>query len=104
MARVTIGVPIYNCANNVKNLILGIRATTTGSDGVAEVVVYDDGSPNRSVSEEAEAFCHEHGAVFLRGDVNRGVPAAFNPIAERSTGEIVLLTNDDVRPTTSGWL
>ena len=40
---------------------------------------------------------------FVSGEVNRGVPAAWNQIARRANGDVVLMLNDDVRPVKSGW-
>ena len=39
----------------------------------------------------------------MHGEVNRGVPAAWNQIANRASGKVVLILNDDVRPIGSGW-
>src|SRR5713226_5214082 len=102
--RATIGVPIYNNANNIKSLIFALKATVDSLEKHAQLIVYDDGSENPGVPSEVEAFCEWNGVSFVRGEVNQGVPAAWNQITRRANGEVVLILNDDVRPCGSGWL
>src|SRR6266568_2336892 len=60
-------------------------------------------SKNRGISPEVEEFCTLNGVDFARGEVNRGVPAAWNQIACRASGKVVFILYDDVRPIGSGW-
>jgi GT2 family glycosyltransferase len=101
--RATIGIPIYNNACNVKSLLFALKATVKSLDNHAELIVYDDGSENRRVVSEVERFCACNGVGFVGGEVNRGVPAAWNQISRRASGDVVLMLNDDVRPVESGW-
>src|SRR6266851_4733470 len=101
--RATIGVPIYNNANNIKSLLFALKATVDSLDSRAELIVYDDGSENPGVAPEVEEFCALNGVDFASGEVNRGVPAAWNQIARRASGKVVFILNDDVRPIGSGW-
>jgi len=101
--KVTIGVPIYNNANNIKSLLFALKATVDSLDSRAELIVYDDGSENPGVAPEVEEFCALNGVDFASGEVNRGVPAAWNQIARRASGKVVFILNDDVRPIGSGW-
>jgi GT2 family glycosyltransferase len=101
--KVTIGIPVYNNANNVKNLVFALRSTAESLDNKAEIVILDDGSPNGAVAEDVRNFCERNGLAFIRRTANCGVPAAFNEITRRSSGEVVILLNDDIRPTEAGW-
>ena len=101
--RATIGVPIYNNANNIKSLLFALKATVESLDKHAELIVYDDGSEDPGIAPEVEEFCTLHGVDFVRGEVNRGVPAAWNQITRRASGQVVLILNDDVRPIGHGW-
>lgn len=101
--RATIGVPIYNNANNIKGLIFALKATVGSLDRQAELIVYDDGSDDPGIAPEVHEFCTLHNVDFVRGETNGGVPAAWNQITNRASGDIVLILNDDVRPIRNGW-
>jgi hypothetical protein len=70
----------------------------------SEIIIYDDGSSNPAVASELEEFCRANAVLFSRGRENKGVPAAWNQITQQANGEVVILLNDDVRPTAPGWL
>jgi GT2 family glycosyltransferase len=101
--RATIGIPVYNSASNVKSLVFALKATGGSLDNHAELIVYDDGSEDQGVVAEVESFCACNGVAFVRGERNRGIPAAWNQITRRANGDVVLMLNDDVRPVESGW-
>jgi len=101
--RATIGIPVYNSASNVKSLLFALKATGGWHDNHAELIVYDDGSEDQRVVAEVESFCACNGVAFVRGERNRGIPAAWNQITRRANGDVVLILNDDVRPVESGW-
>ena len=103
LPRATIGVPIYNNANNIKNLLFALKATIESLDNCAELIVYDDGSEDPAMSAEVGEFCAFHSVTFVRGEVNRGVPAAWNKITRLARAKVVLILNDDVRPIERGW-
>jgi GT2 family glycosyltransferase len=64
-----------------------------------EILVVDDGSPERSISQAAEGFADVR---VLRCARRRGFCAAINTGIQAAGGEIVELLNDDTE-VTAGW-
>ncbi|PTX91105.1 glycosyltransferase [Opitutus sp. ER46] len=100
--KATIGIPIYNGVYHVKNLVFALRATIPPE--VAEICIYDDGSPDRQAVAALPEFCEQFGVRLNRGESNLGVPGAWNRLVAAAQTEVVLLLNDDVLPTAPGWL
>lgn len=96
-----IGIPIYNNASNVKNLIYSIRATATDDVPIA---VFDNGSVSAGVTDEVSHFCTATGVSFSRVEQNKGVPGAWNRLAAQSDADVFILLNDDLRASSRAWL
>src|SRR5690349_19271499 len=101
-AKLSICVPVYNNANNIKNLYYSLACTSDRR--MYEVIVYNDGSPFGGIDAELRAFCLTHDIRYEAGSTNRGVAHAWNRLAELAREELVLVTNDDVRACGPGWL
>jgi GT2 family glycosyltransferase len=69
------------------------------ADGGAELIVVDDAGP----SERARALVESHGARYEPHPRPLGLNVARNTGVERSTGELVVFVDDDVRAH-DGWL
>jgi GT2 family glycosyltransferase len=65
----------------------------------AEILVVDDAGP----SDQARALAQSYGARYEPHDGPRGLNVARNTGVERSTGELVVFVDDDVRAG-AGWL
>ena len=100
MLTVAIGIPIYNNAIRVKNLIFALLATAAGS----AIHVLDDGSTNASTSDEVATFCRTFGTNYTRATQNAGVPASWNRLIASTEADVIILLNDDVLPTDDSWL
>jgi glycosyltransferase involved in cell wall biosynthesis len=96
-----IGIPIYNNASNVKNLIFSIRATATDAIPIS---VFDNGSASPGVTDEVSRFCKMSGVSFSRVEQNKGVPGAWNRLAAQSDADVLILLNDDLRACSRDWL
>ncbi len=68
-------------------------------DAGAELIVIDDAGP----SEQARALVESHGALYEPHPRPLGLNVARNTGVERSTGELVVFVDDDVRAH-DGWL
>ena len=95
MARVTVGIPVYNRGESLWQLLENLRQRTPG-DIDHEVVVVDDSGrgAHRDVVRET---CRKYGARFVPHEKNRGVAAGWNTIVrEGGASEFVVILNDDV--------
>lgn len=95
MARVTIGIPVYNRGAQLHALLENLRQRTP-LDIDHEIVVVDDSGRREHQSLVSET-CSRYGARFVCHDGNRGVAAGWNTISRVKNGsEIVVILNDDV--------
>ena len=62
-----------------------------------EVMVVDDGSPEKVV-EELESICKINGASMLHNDENCGFASACNAGISHSNGNMIVLCNNDIIP------
>ena len=95
MARVTIGIPVYNRGAQLWQLLENLRQRTPDNIDHDIVVVDDSGrSAHRDVVMKA---CAKYAADFVPHEKNRGVAAGWNTIVREGRGsEFVVILNDDV--------
>lgn len=101
--RVSICVPIFNNANNFKNLFYSVIRNCSLDDEV-EFLVYNDGSTVAGVHEELEDFCALRGIRYLYNEENKGVAYAWNRLTEAASSELIILLNDDLRGYSENWI
>jgi glycosyltransferase involved in cell wall biosynthesis len=104
--RITIGIPTYNGAWRLGNLLNSLSMRTPELlTGEARVVVVDDGSPTieqtRYVVEEWRA---KMPLDYVEHGHNRGISAGWNTTSRSHDCEYVVLANDDVIVPSGGWL
>jgi len=91
-ARVTIGMPVYNCRATVAEAIASIL-TQTFEDW--ELVVYDDGS--RDGTQDVVRRFIDRRIRLVVGETNRGLPARLNEIVRQSRSAFFArMDGDDV--------
>lgn len=108
MVQVTVGIPTYNGAHRVEQLLQSIWMRTPELDKLAgggiQIVLVDDGSPR---VEETRRVANAWGARmplhYVEHGQNRGISAAWNTAARAFDARIVVLCNDDVI-VSSDWL
>lgn len=95
MAKVTIGIPVYNRAAQLHDLLENLRQRTSKEIDYEIVVVDDSGRPeHRGV---VSAACAKYGASYLAHEKNRGVAAGWNTISRyHNNSSLVVILNDDV--------
>ncbi len=93
---VSIIIPVCDQLDHSRRCLESIRAHTSCR---YELIVVDNGS--REETSDYLASCDE--IRVMRNPNNRGVPAAINQGVAASTGEIILLLNNDTIVTT-GWV
>jgi GT2 family glycosyltransferase len=95
MARVTIGIPVYNRGPRLKDLLENIRQRTPRDIDYQVVVVDDSGKPQHR--ELVSATCAKFGARFIAHKANMGVASGWNTISMSDPqAEFIVLMNDDV--------
>ena len=100
--KVAIGIPTYNGAGRVDNLLKSISMRTDLAD--AKIVLVDDGSPNvEDTRRVARDWMTRLPLVFIEHGVNRGIAAGWNTASRATGAETVVLINDDVI-VSNGWL
>ncbi len=95
MARVTIGIPVYNRGSKLKDLLENIRQRTPRDIDYQVVVVDDSGKPQHR--ELVSSACVKFGARLILHKTNMGVAAGWNTISRADPkSEFIVLMNDDV--------
>jgi GT2 family glycosyltransferase len=95
MARVTIGIPVYNRGPKLKDLLENLRQRTPKTIDYEIVVVDDSGKPRHQ--ELVAATCGKFGVRFILHPKNRGVAAGWNTISKADPkSEFVVIMNDDI--------
>jgi GT2 family glycosyltransferase len=98
MTRSTIVIPVHNNAALTRRCLDDLLASPDCAE--AEFLVVDDGSSDATAAV-LQRF--EPRVRVLRNDRNLGFAAACNRGVEAASSELVVLLNNDVRPT-QGWL
>jgi GT2 family glycosyltransferase len=95
MAKVTVGIPVYNRGARLGDLLENLRQRTPKEIDHEIVVVDDSGRPAHQ--HVVSAACAKYGATYLAHDRNRGVAAGWNTISRFSgRSEFVVILNDDI--------
>ncbi len=92
--RVTVGIPLYNHAEEVRRALVSVAASRFTD---LEVLVVDDASSDGS-ADVVRAFLDAHPdlpARLLRHGVNRGLGRARNAVFEHGRGELVFALDAD---------
>lgn len=87
--NVSICIPIYNNANNFKNLFYSIDRNILKDKNGLELIVYNDGSTIEGVHEEAKDFCATKGIKYIYNVSNNGVAYAWNRLTDAAKNEVV---------------
>lgn len=88
MADVSVIIPTWNRADLLDTLLPALRTQTQPPD---EILVVDNGSTDHTWD-----VCERHGAHIISLPTNVGFPAAINEGVAQSTGEWLVLLNNDV--------
>lgn len=89
MAKVSVIIPVYNCANYLQKCIDSVLSQTLND---MELILVDDGSTDGS-GEICDRCASEN--VIVIHQENQGVSAARNAGMERATGEYVAFVDGD---------
>ena len=93
MPKVSVIVPVYNAEKYLQECVDSILSQTLTN---LEVILVDDGSPDRS-----GAICDEYAArddrILVRHTVNQGVSTARNEALELVRGEYIAFIDSDDR-------
>jgi len=103
-ANIAIGIPTYNSADRVNELLISLKLFTDYPEDGYKIVCLDDGTPDKSKVNALKQVCAEFNAPLIELPENKGIPYAWNRLTEYYDAEIVVLLNDDVRICSSGWL
>ena len=88
MATVSAIIPTWNRADLLKSILTNLRAQTRPPE---QIVIVDNGS-----TDSTQLVARESGADVIVFPENRGFAVAVNEGIRRSTGEWVLIVNNDV--------
>ncbi|WP_224983481.1 glycosyltransferase family 2 protein [Geomonas agri] len=100
-------IPVYNW--NVSRLVLQLieEADAFGLWEKVEVILLDDGSPDREVAATNEEFCLKHPRLHLEyGSLGRNVgrSAIRNMLASKASGAFLLFLDCDILPDSDRFL
>jgi GT2 family glycosyltransferase len=94
--KVSIVIPVYNTKDLIKkNLPKVLLAKKTASNHIVEIIVVDNGSPDKSADIIKKEFPEIR---LIRHSINRGFSAAVNTGARAASGNLLVLLNSDVIP------
>lgn len=94
--KTSIIIPWFNTDELVnKNLPVVLVAAKNPANNIAEVIVVDDGSKDKSADEIKKIFPE---IKLIRHKVNRGFSAAVNTGVRAAKGQLICLLNSDVLP------
>lgn len=91
---VSIGIPTYNRAHGVEQLLKNIRQRTPASIPY-EIIVCDD-SGKLEHQTRVRKICADYDAKFIFNQKNSGVATSWNRMVRFSIREMFVLLNDDV--------
>ena len=100
---ISIGIPTYNGYERLKELLTSIYIFTPETDSL-EVSIIDDGTPYPEEVKKIASLQHDFPIKYSRNVENKGIPSAWNSLVRDSSGEFVVLLNDDVKIINSNWL
>jgi len=95
MAKITVGIPVYNRGERLGDLLENLRQRTPKEISHEIVVVDDSGKPKHR--DIVAAVCSKYGVSYLAHEKNRGVAAGWNTISRHyNESDFVVILNDDV--------
>lgn len=94
--NVSVIIPTFNGAELIrKNLPKVIEAKNNSANSISEIIIVDDGSADNSARLVKEHFPE---VKFIKHKINRGFSATVNTGVRSSSGNLILLLNNDVIP------
>jgi cellulose synthase/poly-beta-1,6-N-acetylglucosamine synthase-like glycosyltransferase len=93
---ISIGIPAYNEANNIRELIYSLRNQNYGSDYLKEIIIISDSSTDDTVKEIKKI---KDKRIILKLNGKRiGQALSQNKIINTYKGDVLVLLNADVLP------
>ncbi|PIY79263.1 MAG: hypothetical protein COY81_03565 [Candidatus Pacebacteria bacterium CG_4_10_14_0_8_um_filter_43_12] len=94
-STITIGIPAYNEAANIEQLLTDVIQQDTGENKIENIIVYSDGSDDETV-KLSRSFKSKIISVINSRD-RKGKAVALNAIIKKSSSDILVLFDADVR-------
>lgn len=101
--KITLGIPVYNGFNNVRNLLNSIQIHANNLGIFIEYIIIDDCSCE-AFSKLLISFSEQRNILYLRNDNNMGIPYSWNRIVAAAKSEFVFIFNDDVIINDPDWV
>ena len=89
---VTACVAAYNAEASMESKLASLTALDYPADKL-DILVYSDGSTDRTDAVVAAWSARDARVQLMRGDPRKGKPTALNRMAKRASGEVLLLTD-----------
>ena len=102
--RIAIGVPTFNSADRIQDLLTSIMCYTNYSKKEYKIIIIDDGTYNKIVLGELRKVCNKFHVPLIEHTENLGIPAAWNLLTKYYDCEYVVLFNDDIQVIDPNWL
>lgn len=104
--KVVIGIPTYNGAQRLDDLLTSISLRTPFiGGGDVGIVLIDDGSPRvEETRVVADRWTGKLPLTYVEHGTNRGISAGWNTASRATDAPIIALVNDDVIVPSGGWL
>jgi len=100
--KVTIGIPSYNEAGNIKALLDRILSGDNHAFQILEIIISDDSTDE--TCEIVRDYCssrHGNNIRLFHHDKRRGAASAWNEIIYHAQGNLIILYDADVLPDTN---
>jgi glycosyltransferase involved in cell wall biosynthesis len=103
VSAVSVVICTYNRATLLRETLAAVEAMTPPDDCLVEVVVVDNNSTDNTPAVIAEAAAQSRFPIVSLHEKRQGKSFALNVALAHATGDVLALTDDDVRPA-HDWL
>lgn len=99
MQTVTIGIPSYNEAGNIKTLLDSIILCDNQAFQILEIIISDDSTDETcAIIKDYCLACHNSKIRLFHHDKRQGAASAWNEIMHHARGDVIVLYDADVIP------
>lgn len=99
MQTVTIGIPSYNEAANIKTLLDSIILSDSQAFQILEIIISDDSTDETcAIIKDYCLACHDSKIRLFHHDKRQGAASAWNEIMHHARGNVIVLYDADVIP------
>ena len=95
--NISVAILAHNEEASIGALLAAVCAAPTGDHRLLEVIVFDDGSTDATVSI-VEAAARQNPVILLRGPSRQGTMVGMRAVAAAAKGDVVVRLDADTTP------